>query len=100
LKQLQDRYDSLKTFKERATERYKADFKKWREFSKWLFAEDDEHHKRRNEPGISKEEKKRRDTESIMRKRMNMIEMGPDLAREPDDSEGADHPFYFKFQVA
>jgi hypothetical protein len=100
MKQLQERYDSLKVVKERAAERYKTDFKKWRDFSKWLFAENDEHHKRRNEPGISKEEKKRRDVESVMRKRQKMIDIGPDLARfegEPDDSEGQNLFFLLNF---
>lgn len=77
--------------KERATERYKADYKKWRAFNNWIFAENDKHHRYRNEPGISKEEKKRRDLESIMRKRQKMVEIGPDLARfegEPEDFDG------------
>jgi hypothetical protein len=46
-----------------------------------LFAENDEHRKRRTEAGISKEEKKRRDLASVMRKRQKMIEIGPYLAR-------------------
>jgi vacuolar-type H+-ATPase subunit I/STV1 len=93
LRQLQERYDSLKVMKERAAERYKADYKKWRAFSKWLFAENDKHHKHRNEPGISEEEKRRRDVESVMRRRQKMIEIGPDLARfegEDGDPEGLD----------
>jgi hypothetical protein len=102
LKQLQERYDSLKAAKERANERYKADFKKWRDFNNWLFAENDEHHKRRNEPGISKEEKKRRDLENVMRKRQKMIEIGPDLARfegEAYDLEGQNIFIWSKFMV-
>lgn len=88
LKHINERYDALKAVKERAAERYKADFKKWREFSKWLFAENEVHRKRRNEVGISKEEKKRRDLASIMRKREKMIELGPDLAQFEGEIEG------------
>jgi len=69
----------LKAVKECAAERYKADFKKWREFSEWLFADKDEHCKHSTEAGISKEEKKRRDLASVMRKRQKMIEIGPYL---------------------
>lgn len=92
IKVLQERYDTLKAVKERAAERYKADYKKWRDFSKWIFAENDQHRKHRNERGISKEEKKRRDLASIMRKRQKMIELGPNLARfegEPEDAESS-----------
>ena len=76
--------------KERAAERYKADFKKWRAFNDWLFAEDTKHNKYRNEPGITVEEKKQRDMASIIRKKQMMIEIGPDLARfegEPKDGD-------------
>lgn len=76
--------------KERAAERYKVDFKKWRAFNDWLFAEDTKHNKYRNEPGITREEKKQRDMACIMRKKQMMIEIGPDLARfegEPGDGD-------------
>ena len=82
--------------KERAAERYKVDYKKWRDFSKWLFTEDDNHRKHRNEQGISATEKKKRDYESIMRKKQKMVEFGPDLAQfageddeNPKDPEAA-----------
>jgi len=88
LKGINERYDALRANKERAAERYKADFKKWREFNKWLFAEDDEHRKRRTEAGILKEERKRRDLASVMRKRQKMIEIGPYLARFEGELEG------------
>ena len=90
LKRLNEKYDALKDVKERAAERYKIDFKKWRAFNDWLFTEDTEHHKYRNEDGITLEEKKRRDMASIMRKKQKMIEIGPDLARfegEPEDGD-------------
>ena len=88
LRCLNEKYDTLKNVKERAAERYKVDFKKWRAFNDWLFAEDTKHNKYRNEPGITYEEKKQRDMASIMRKKQMMIEIGPDLARfegEPED---------------
>ena len=76
--------------KERAAERYKVDFKKWRAFNDWLFTEDADHRKYRNESGITPDEKKRRDMASIMRKKQKLIEIGPDLARfegEPEDGD-------------
>ena len=88
LRLLNEKYDTLKDVKERAAERYKADFKKWRAFNEWLFAEDTKHNKYRNEPGITREEKKEREMASIMRKKQMMVEIGPDLARfegEPED---------------
>ncbi|KAF9524911.1 DNA repair protein endonuclease SAE2/CtIP C-terminus-domain-containing protein [Crepidotus variabilis] len=79
--ELQKRYDQLQDVKNRAAERYKSDYKKWDTFNKWLFTEDTEHKQHRSEPGISKEEKRRRDKESFKRKRQKMVEMGPDMAR-------------------
>lgn len=96
---LQARYNALKDVKERAAERYKVDYKKWRDFSKWLFTEDDNHRKHRNEQGISATEKKKRDYESIMRKKQKMVDFGPDLAQfageddeNPKDPEAATTP--------
>ncbi|KAF8154435.1 DNA repair protein endonuclease SAE2/CtIP C-terminus-domain-containing protein [Crassisporium funariophilum] len=88
LKQLRAQYDALKDVKERAAERYKADFKKWREFNKWLFAEEDEQLEHRNESGITREEKKKRDIASILRRKQKMVEIGPDLARFEGGYEG------------
>ena len=97
--ELQARYDALKDVKERAAERYKVDYKKCRYFSKWLFTEDDNHRKHRNEQGISATEKKKRDHESIMRKKQKMMEFGPDLVQfageddeNPKDPEAATTP--------
>ncbi|KAF8808198.1 hypothetical protein BYT27DRAFT_7099129, partial [Phlegmacium glaucopus] len=88
-KRLNEKYDALKDVKERPGQRYKVDFKKWRAFNDWLFTEnpDTEHHKYQNEPGITLEEKKRRDIASVMRKRQKMVEIGPDLARFEEESE-------------
>ena len=91
--ELQARYDALKDVKERAAERYKVDYKKWRDFSKWLFTEDDNHRKHRNEQGISATEKKKRDYESIMRKKQKMMDFGPDLAQfAGEDDENPKDP--------
>jgi hypothetical protein len=90
LRRLNEKYDTLKNVKERAAERYKVDFKKWRAFNDWLFAEDTKHNKYRNEPGITREEKKQRDMASIMRKKQMMIEIGPDLARFEEESGDGD----------
>jgi hypothetical protein len=85
--------------KERAAERYKVDYKKWCDFSKWLFTEDNNHRKHRSERGISATEKKKRDYESIMRKKQKMVEFGLDLAQfagegdeKPKDPEAATTP--------
>ena len=83
----------MKDVKERAAERYKVDYKKWRDFSKWLFTEDDNHRKHRNEQGISATEKKKRDYESIMRKKQKMMDFGPDLAQfAGEDDENPKDP--------
>ena len=55
-----EKYDTLINVKERAAERYKVNFKKWRAFNDWLFAEDIKYMKYRNEPGITHEEKEQR----------------------------------------
>ena len=90
MRRLNEQYDALKDVKERAAERYKVDFKKWRAFKDWLFAEDTKHRRYRNESGITPEEKRERDMASIMRKKQKMLEIGPDLARfegEPEDGD-------------
>jgi hypothetical protein len=64
-----------------------------------LLKEDDNHRKHRNEQGISATEKKKRDYESIMRKKQKMVEFEPDLAQfageddeNPKDPEAAPTP--------
>lgn len=53
LDSLRARYDTLLEAKNRAAERYKADYKKWRDFKRWLFrdAETDSHVKARPKSG-------------------------------------------------
>jgi hypothetical protein len=92
LRRLNEKHDTLKNVKERAAERYGVDFKKWRAFNDWLFAEDTKHNIYRKEPRITPEEKKQRDMVSVMRKKQMMVEIGPDLARfegEPRDGDGS-----------
>lgn len=72
--QLEARYDALADAKERAAERYKVDYAKWRKFRDWLFKEEEE---QRNNIGISEEEKKKQSLASITRKRKMMMEIGP-----------------------
>ncbi|KAF5372340.1 hypothetical protein D9615_009304 [Tricholomella constricta] len=69
-KQLQERYDALADVKERAAARYKIDYAKWRKFRDWIFTEEAEHSKDRNEVGITEEEKRSRYMASLMRKKM------------------------------
>ena len=87
IKRLQQRYDELKDNRDRAAERYKADYKKWRAFNDWMFTENEAHRKHRNEPGISKEEKAHRDMDSLMRKRQKMVEIGPGVAKFKNTTE-------------
>ncbi|KAF8623257.1 hypothetical protein AX17_007503 [Amanita inopinata Kibby_2008] len=72
LSELKKRYDKLSDKIERAKERYKSDYKKWREFKKWLFTEDDVDKK---ENGRSK----KCSHSSVVRKKRKLREMGLDV---------------------
>ncbi|RDB16596.1 hypothetical protein Hypma_002805 [Hypsizygus marmoreus] len=85
--QLQARYDSLADVKERAAARYKLDYAKWRKFKDWMFTEEEEHAKDRNETGISDEDRRKKDIASLMRKKKMMMEIGLDL-RQFEGEEG------------
>lgn len=67
LNSLRDRYDTLLEANNRAAERYKADYKKWRDFKRWLFrdADTDDHTKA-----------------SALGKRKQFEEFGPNLKQE------------------
>ncbi|KAF5372374.1 hypothetical protein D9615_009280 [Tricholomella constricta] len=88
-KQLQERYDALADVKERAAARYKIDYAKWRKFRDWIFTEEAEHSKDRNEVGITEEEKRSRYMASLMRKKKMMMEIGPNL---DGDNSPKPHP--------
>ncbi|KAF8960813.1 DNA repair protein endonuclease SAE2/CtIP C-terminus-domain-containing protein [Flammula alnicola] len=85
-RELDARYDALKDTKERAAERYKVDYKKWRAVSKWLFSDDPDDD---NNSGVTTEEKKKI-RPNLLRKRQKMVESGFNLSRfagEPENSE-------------
>ncbi|KAG6827987.1 hypothetical protein H0H92_009751 [Tricholoma furcatifolium] len=72
LEQLRERYDSLLSVKERAAERYKLDYARWRNFRDWLFKKettdgDDER--------LTEEEKKMRTTASVIQKKKLLMEI-------------------------
>ncbi|KAF8066545.1 DNA repair protein endonuclease SAE2/CtIP C-terminus-domain-containing protein [Lyophyllum atratum] len=85
LKQLQERFDALVDVKERAAERYKLDYAKWRRFRNWIFTEEAEHAKDQNEAGITEDEKRNRYIASVMRKKKMMMELGPNLGQADED---------------
>ncbi|KAH0582201.1 hypothetical protein J132_04152 [Termitomyces sp. J132] len=69
LAQLQDRYDDLLGVKERAAERYKLDYARWKKVKEWIF--DDDKQAEEDKEGMSEEEKKRRFKKSLeMKKRI------------------------------
>jgi len=72
LSALQVRYDALLDVKERAAERYKVDFGKWRNLGRWLFKDVTDI----NSEGISEEELKRREFVSVLRKKNILAKFG------------------------
>ncbi|KAG6910336.1 hypothetical protein DXG01_011404 [Tephrocybe rancida] len=76
LTQLQGRYDDLLDVKERAAERYKTDYAKWRGMNDWLLAENAKNAKN---AGLSEEEKKKRDMASLMSKKKLVMEVAEGL---------------------
>ena len=76
---LQDRYDDLLDVKERAAERYKLDYARWKKVKEWIFDEGkqtEESSVKENEDCISEEEKKRRLKMSLGVKRKMLMEFG------------------------
>jgi len=78
--QLQSRYDAMSDVKERAAERYKTDYQKWRKFKDWIFMDEGETAKRKDGQEVSAEEKKRRRTKNVMKKKKLVMELGTDYA--------------------
>ncbi|KDR79382.1 hypothetical protein GALMADRAFT_243412 [Galerina marginata CBS 339.88] len=80
---LEVQYDDLKDKKERAAERYKADYKKYRELKAWLFSDDKKSRKHENEPGITQQEKLTRE-KLLLRNRAKAIELvgGSDISED------------------
>jgi len=87
---LQSRYDTLLEVHERATERHKTDYTRWRVFKEWLFSEEKDKKKDRgnegNETPDEKAKEKRRLNAQVMKKREMVLKMGPgvwDFEKEP-----------------
>ncbi|KAF8136103.1 DNA repair protein endonuclease SAE2/CtIP C-terminus-domain-containing protein [Boletus edulis] len=80
LDSLQDRYDTLLEAKNRAAERYKADYKKWRDFKRWLFrdVESDED----VQPFLKSDEFAAYTKVSALGKRKQFEESGPNMEHE------------------
>jgi hypothetical protein len=90
--QLQSRYDALSEVKERATERYKTDYQKWRKLKNWLFTYEEEGAKGKDGRELSAEEKKRLRNKAVMMKKELVMKLGPDYA-ENHNVDGSEHSF-------
>jgi len=82
LDSLRARYDTLLEAKTRAAERYKADYKKWRDFKRWLFrhVETDPDHVKGDEFAAYTSS-----PTSVLGKRKQSGEFGPNLERAGRD---------------
>ncbi|KAG6857950.1 hypothetical protein C0991_004174, partial [Blastosporella zonata] len=69
LAQLQGRFDDLLDVKERAAERYKTDYAKWRDLKDWILREEPDYE------GGSEEEKKRRYNAGVKSKKKMIREI-------------------------
>jgi hypothetical protein len=90
LDSLSARYDTLLEAKNRAAERYKADYKKWRDFKRWMFrdAETDDHDK----PFLKSDELVAYTRASALGKRKQFEEFRPNLQHTGwDDDEAKGH---------
>ena len=90
LDSLRARYDTLLEANNRAAERYKTDYKKWRDFKRWLFqeAETDDHAKSSLKGG----ELVAYTRASALGKRKQLEEFGPNLERPAEaDHETSGH---------
>ncbi|TFK67185.1 hypothetical protein BDN72DRAFT_843358 [Pluteus cervinus] len=83
LAQLQARYDALLQVKERASARYKQDFRKWRDFRDWLFKEEGE----AKEKGLAGDEKKKKEYERVRKRKQKLLELEPDLGLNDIEDE-------------
>jgi hypothetical protein len=85
MSQLQSRYDAISEVKERAAERFKTDYQKWRKFKNWLFT--DEEAKGSDGQELSAEEKKRRRNKNVLMKKKLVMELGLDYAENYPDGD-------------
>ena len=96
--QLQSRYDAISEVKERAVERYKVDYQKWRKFKNWLFTLEEGKGKDGRE--LSAEEKKRRRNRNVLVKKELLMELGPDYANNYADGDVNGGKYYLLFSVS
>lgn len=89
LDSLRARYDTLLEAKNRAAEHYKADFKKWRDFKRWLFrdAETDDHVK----SILKSSELVAYTRDTTLGKRKQFEDFGSNVDAAEDDNETRDH---------
>ena len=80
---LRARYDTLLEAKNRAAERYKADYKKWRDFKKWLFRDIDADDQVK--PFLKSDEFAAYTKASALGKRKQFEDLGPDVEDAPED---------------
>ncbi|KIK24935.1 hypothetical protein PISMIDRAFT_677712 [Pisolithus microcarpus 441] len=85
LDSLRTRYDELRKVSDRAAERYKSDYQKWRNFKQWLFEDlerDDEVRK-----ALKSSELRAYPKASMLGKRKQFEVIGPDLSGFSDGEE-------------
>lgn len=95
ISQLQSRYDAMSDVKERAAERYKTDYQKWRKFKNWLFADSEEGSKGKEGQELSAEEKKRRRNNNVMIGKKLVMESGLDYAEKNPEGHGDSSKEFF-----
>ncbi|PPR04200.1 hypothetical protein CVT24_010748 [Panaeolus cyanescens] len=89
LQDLSKRYDGLVETKKRASERYKADYQKWRSFQAWLYQSDDAC----KEENLTPDERMKRKNASSNTKRAIFRKLGPDVAPPPGVFTSPPPPF-------
>lgn len=76
---LREQYEALLLKFRRADDRYKQDYKKWREFNAWLKGEDKRHRELRNQEDMTPEEKRELELKDISNKLQYFYKNGPRL---------------------
>lgn len=81
----------METVKTRAAERYKADFKVWKEIHKWLFPGANNPI---NEPGVTPEAIKILEKARLVKRRQQLLKRGPiPSPTDPEEFEGTNFIF-------
>jgi hypothetical protein len=86
LSDLQSRYDDLLRVKERAEARYRADYKKWKDFKVWLF--DSNKKFKESRKGITGEDKRVLDVGQATENARKLEETGLPRAGGSNDTTG------------